>query len=193
MFGWFKSSKAGGRDAAFQASHPMLDLALEQLAVKKDDVVLDVGFGDGEALRRLVPLVKNGRLAGLETNQGALEKAARDFSEEFTHFRVDFKNAVVFKIPFYDGSFTKVLSLDQMHTWINVDKAFDEISRVLAPGGLFVLVWGVPVDPDTNIGRRILLPEEIEKLLKSAGFYHPALRERVEGELRYYQYLSKKL
>jgi ubiquinone/menaquinone biosynthesis C-methylase UbiE len=171
----------------------MHELALEQLQVAEDDVVLDLAFGDGQILRELVPMLKKGRLAGLETKKAAIAQAARDFAEEFTHFRVDFKDGVVSKIPFYDGSFTKVLSLDQMHTWINLDKAFDEISRVLAPSGLFVLVWSQPVDGDTNVGRPIITPSEVERLLKSAGFYHPAFRERVEGHLHYYLVSAKKV
>ena len=142
----------------------------------------------------LAPLLTRGRLAGIESNAAARERAAKVFKEAFSSFKADFRDAVVSKIPFYDGSFTKVLSLDQMHGWINPDKALDEINRVLAPGGIFVLVWGVPVDRDTQIeGRRITLPGDVERLLKGAGFYHPQLRERVEGPLHFYQYTSQKL
>ena len=193
MFDWMKKDKKEAALAPKAEAHPMLDLALDQLEPRDDDVILDLGFGDGEALRRLVPLLTRGRLAGLETNKALIHKAARDFGEEFAHFRVDFKDGVASKLPYSDGFFTKVLSLDQMHTWINLDRAFDEVNRVLAPGGIFVLVWGIPVDRDTNLGRRIIAPEEVEKFLKSAGFYHPALRDRVLGPLHYYQYRSQKL
>jgi ubiquinone/menaquinone biosynthesis C-methylase UbiE len=195
MFNWFKKEKKEDALPAAKAQHPMLELALEQLALKEDDVVLQVGFGmDLGLLIRLVPLLDKGRLAGIEANPAAMERAMRIFDEEFTSFKADFKNATVSKIPFYDGFFTKVASLDQMHTWVNMDKAFDEINRVLAPGGLFVLVWGVPEDLDTQVqGRRIIGSDEVTKLLINAGFYRPEPRERVEGGLRYYQLTSRKL
>lgn len=173
----------------------MLDLALEQLDIKDDDVVLQVGFGtDVDLLVRLVGLLEKGRLAGIESNPANLERAIGIFDGEFKNFKADFRNAVVSKIPFYDGGFTKVVSLDQMHSWVNIDKGFDEINRVLAPGGRFVLVWGVPADHDTQIqGRRVISPEEVQNFLKAAGFYHPELREHSEPPLRYYMLVSQKL
>jgi ubiquinone/menaquinone biosynthesis C-methylase UbiE len=196
VFDWLKKSKKESEGKASQArAHPMLEIAREQLAIREDDVVLHVGFGwDLELLIQLVPQLDKGRLAGIESNQAALDRAIRIFDEEFSTFKADFRNAVVSKMPFYDGSFTKVLSLDQMHTWVNVDKAFDEINRVLAPGGIFVLVWSQPADGDSQVqGRRIFGQEEVSKLLKDAGFYHPILRERVEGPLHYTLFTSRKL
>ena len=120
MFGWFEDKKKKAEIRQLQ-EHPMLDLALEDMKIKSEDVILDIGFGGSgaEALRRMVPLLKGGRLAGIETNKADLRQAVRDFSEDFSHFRVDFRDGVVSRIPFPDGHFTKVLSLDQMHTWIN--------------------------------------------------------------------------
>jgi len=173
----------------------MLELALEQMDIKEDDVALHIGFGwDLELLIRLAVFLDKGRLAGIESDQRALDRAMKIFAEEFSTFKADFRNAVVSKMPFYDGSFTKVVSLDRMHTWVNLDKAFDEIHRVLAHGGVFVLVWGVPLDHDTLVeGRRIISSEEVAKFLKGAGFYHPEPRERTVGDMKYYQLTSRKL
>jgi SAM-dependent methyltransferase len=181
------AKEAPAQEAAKQPSHPMLELVLEQLGVAEDDVVLHLGFGtDLEPMMRMVPLLDRGRLAGVESSPVARERAARVFDEEFSSFKADFRDAVASKLPFYDGSFTKVLSLDQMHSWVNLDKAFDEVHRVLAPGGTFVLVWS------ERPGRPARKPEEVDKLLKSAGFYHPQLRERPEIQGHYYLYSSKK-
>jgi SAM-dependent methyltransferase len=181
-------SPQGGEAAAKQPSHPMLELALEQLEIQDDDVVLHVGFGmDLEPMMRMVPLLDRGRLAGIESSFPARERAVRVFDEEFKNFKADFRDAVVSKIPFYDGSFTKVLSMGQMQDWINPDKAFDEISRVLAPGGVFVLAWNPPSSKPS------LLPEPVGALLKSAGFYHPQLRERGDGDSRHFLFSAKKL
>jgi SAM-dependent methyltransferase len=194
MFGWGKK-KQKEAPAPELREHPMLALAVECLEVRQDDVVLHVGFGwDLELLIRLAVVLDRGRLAGIESNPEALARAIRIFSEEFSTFKADFRNAVVSKIPFYDGSFTKVVSLDQMHTWVNIDKAFDEIHRVLAPGGLFVVVWGVPVDGDSAVeGRRIMASAEVAAVLKAAGFYHPESRERTAGSMHYFQLTSRKL
>jgi SAM-dependent methyltransferase len=194
VFDWLKKKQKPEASPVVK-EHPMLALALDQLSVQDDDVVLHVGFGwDLELLIRLAVFLDRGRLAGIESNPEALARAVRIFSEEFSTFKADFRNAVVSKIPFYDGSFTKVVSLDQMHTWVNLDKAFDEIHRVLAPGGIFVLVWGVPVDQDSALeGRRILGSDDVAGFLKAAGFYHPEPRERVVGPLRYHQLTSRKL
>lgn len=195
MFNWFKKKKPEEEAIPVVASHPMLAEAIEQLDIKEDDVVLQVGFGaDVELLIQVVLHLDKGRLAGIESNPTRLERAIKIFDEEFKNFKADFRNAVVSKIPFYDGSFTKVVSLDQMHSWINIDKGFDEINRVLAPGGLFVLVWGVPADQDTQIeGRRIISSAEVAKYLKAAGFYHPEPRERTVGPMKYYLLTSRKL
>ena len=195
MFDWLKKKKAEEAAAPAKQEHPMLEAALEQLAVKDDDVVLHIGFGwDLELLIRLAIFIDKGRIVGIDNNQKALDRAIKIFAEEFSTFKAEFKNATVSKIPFYDGSFTKVVSLDHMHTWVNIDKGFDEINRVLAPDGIFVLVWGVPLDHDTLVeGRRIISSEEVAKFLKGAGFYQPQPRERIVGNMKYYQLTSRKL
>jgi ubiquinone/menaquinone biosynthesis C-methylase UbiE len=189
MFEWLKKKpeEKSAPSGAARPAHPLLELVLEQLALREDDVVLQVGFGaDLDLLVRLVPELDKGRLVGIEANPAALARAVRVFDEEFSSFKADFKNAVVSKIPFYDGFFTKAASLDQLPSWINPDKAFDEINRVLAPGGIFALAW-------KRAQGDAFGPDEVASLLKAAGFYRPELRERDEGGLRHFLLTSRKL
>jgi ubiquinone/menaquinone biosynthesis C-methylase UbiE len=194
MLSWFKKDETKKAKGALQSRHPMRQTAFEYLDAKEDDVVLQIGFGsDLEILLQLVPLLPKGRIAGVESNPALLEKAMRRFNDEFSHFKVDFQNAVVSKLPFYDGSFTKVLSLEQLHGWVNIDKGLDEIHRVLAPGGLFVLVWSLNLEQDSLPAmKRTPDLEAMSHLLKGAGFYHPVVREHREGSTQYYQVTSRK-
>lgn len=192
MLDWLFKKKSAPSSGSLSQRHLMLELALEDLAIREDDVVIDLGFADFEAAKELLPKLPRGRFLGVSPLAGQLAKAEAEFKDAVQTFRGDFKEGVGARIPYGDGYATAVLCLDQSHTWVNLDKALDEINRVLAPGGRFVLVWAQPLDGDTHIDRRIIDAEHMKQLLHGAGFHRPRFRERVDGKLRYYQYLVEK-
>src|SRR5262245_27971685 len=111
MFSWLFGKKGETKVKSRNGRHPMFDLALEDMAVKDDDVVIDLGFEDAETARRLVPALARGRFLGVPPSSSSASKAEHEFNEAFRNFRADFKEGVATKIPYADGYATCLLSL----------------------------------------------------------------------------------
>jgi ubiquinone/menaquinone biosynthesis C-methylase UbiE len=89
--------------------------------------VLDVGTGTGAGALRIAGRFPNAEVVGVDLADRMLEQARGNTSEELRG-RVSFQRADAAALPFADGSFDLV-------TLANMIPFFDEIARVLKPGG----------------------------------------------------------
>lgn len=95
---------------------------------KKNIKILDVGCGPGAAL---IYLAKFGDVIGVDVSDEALKFAKK---------RGKVKKGDIAKLPFADDTFDVITCFDVLyHKWVNTNRAFSEIKRVLKPGG-FVLM-----------------------------------------------------
>lgn len=92
---------------------------------KKDIKILDAGCGPGAAL---IYLAKYGNVIGVDISDEALQYAKK---------RGKVKKGDLSSLPFADETFDIVTCFDVLyHKWVNRNKAFLEIKRVLKPGGI---------------------------------------------------------
>lgn len=107
----------------------------------KDKVCLDAGCGGG---RFVIAMGKLGaqKVYGIDISERALE-AARERAKERDLTNVEFIPASVLSIPFPDAKFDYVLCSGVILLTPDPRKAFNELVRVLKPGGkLFLSVYG---------------------------------------------------
>ena len=107
--------------------------------------VLEVGCGTGELLRAVSRGATPARLVGLDPDQGMLDQAGAKFRASGVAAELVLGYAEA--LPFPDGSFDVVLSSLMFHHLDAATKrtALREWRRVLAPGGVLVLVdFGAP-------------------------------------------------
>lgn len=111
--------------------------------------------------------------------------------------KVTFRQGDMTDMPFEDGSFDRALT---MHTQMNVEdkvKLFDEVSRVLKPGGLFALYeicagtnsslhYPVPWADDPSISF-LIAPDELRGMLKDTGFGEIEWRDVSAPSLKWFQ------
>jgi arsenite methyltransferase len=147
--------------------------AVERLDVGPTDEVLEVGFGGGGAIARLLTIT-HGRVTGVEISEPMLRKAHRRFRRQLEEGRVELRNGDVMDLPFPDDSFDRVLSVNTIYFWPEAVAGLRETLRVLLPGGRLVLA----TDPAermrqrsyTQHGFRFFDDAELEALLSAAGF-----------------------
>jgi ubiquinone/menaquinone biosynthesis C-methylase UbiE len=103
---------------------------IEQLGPLEGKHVLDVGSGPGDDTREIAELVgPTGRTVGVDISEAMLAEARRRGGD------VEFRHGDIHALPFADGTFDGVrVKLVRMHT-PDLDKADDELVRVLRPGG----------------------------------------------------------
>ncbi|WP_040779102.1 class I SAM-dependent methyltransferase [Nocardia pneumoniae] len=92
--------------------------------------VLDVGTGPGKLLARLHSGRPDLRLHGVDLSPHMIEIAERTLAD-----RAEISVGDVGALPYPDDSFDLVVSSLSLHEWPDVDRAVEELARVLRPGG----------------------------------------------------------
>lgn len=122
---------------------------LDDLALRGDEQVLDVGCGRGAVLLAVAARLPDGRATGVDLwrtrdQSGNDERAARANADAVgVGARVELCTADMTGLPFPDGSFDVVLSSMAVHNLPTADArrgAVAEAVRVLRPGGRVVVV-----------------------------------------------------
>lgn len=135
----------------------MNEFALRLLELAPSDRVLEVGFGGGLVLPRL--LAGTQFAAGVDRSRGVVSRAKTRFADAVKAGRADFREGRVEALPFETASFAKVLTVNTVYFWESLGAGFSEIGRVLAPRGRIV----VGFLPEARM-RRMGMPADIFKL-----------------------------
>ncbi|SEG59470.1 Methyltransferase domain-containing protein [Methylobacterium sp. 190mf] len=109
-----------------------LTLIRESLAPLAGKRVVDIGCGAGTLARRLVDA--GARVTGIDPGAAALARARAAVPE------ARFEAATGEALPFPDASFDGAVMLNSLHHVPDPAAALAEAARVLAPGGLLVVV-----------------------------------------------------
>jgi len=137
---------------------------IKSLKIKKDSVVVDIGCFIGEKLWQINP--KNKYLGiGVDIAIPSL-KAAQDIDiYGHKYIAADLEN-----LPFKDKSVDTVMIFDVIEHLTHADRGFSEVSRVLKPGGQFLL--HIPIKDNTwsFFGwKQRLFPQEAKKEYLDVG------------------------
>jgi ubiquinone/menaquinone biosynthesis C-methylase UbiE len=113
--------------------------ALAELRPGAGDRVLDVACGAGALVADVAPHVD--RAVGVDLSDGMLELARTRLSGDGADppGNVEFLLAPSDALPFGDGSFTAVVCTTALHHFPDPQRSFDEMARVLEPGGRLVI------------------------------------------------------
>jgi len=111
---------------------------------KSGDRILDIGAGKGEKAGRILQAFPGTEVFAIDPNERRISEAKRD------HPGVKSTVAGAERIPFDDASFDKAYSTMALHHFSDLDKALAEVSRVVRPGGSYVIL---EVEPGSLLGR----------------------------------------
>lgn len=146
--------------------------AVQELGVSPTDHVIEIGFGGGVSLPMLI---RNAAfVAGVDRSSDVVASATSRFKDDVASRKAVFIQGSVEHLPFADGLFHKACSVNTVYFWQSLAAGFQEIRRVLAPGGLLALGFlpkehmdkmNMPIDIFTT--RRL---EELVKEAELAGF-----------------------
>lgn len=107
--------------------------ALDQLDLQPTDRVLEIGFGGGVNIRRL--LDRSASVVGVDRSRDAVRAADRRFGEARSAGRASFMLGEVEALPLSDGTFTKAVTVHTVYFWTSLERGFQELHRCLQPGG----------------------------------------------------------
>jgi ubiquinone/menaquinone biosynthesis C-methylase UbiE len=157
--------------------------AIEMLELLPDERILEVGFGGGAALRRLVD--RAAFVAGVDRSAASVEAARSGLSAEIAAGRVRLEQAEVATLPFENRHFDGAMGVHTIYFWPDLEAGLAEILRVLRPGGRLLLVTDSKRHPDAiaRHGLSFYTRDELVAALERAGFRD--VRAEPEGRFLY--------
>ena len=148
-------------------------VAVERLAVRKGEAVLEIGCGHGRTLARIArgPC---GFVAGVDASDVMVRVARRRLRRSLEAGRSEVSLAASSALPYPNARFDAALAVHVLYFWSDALAELREIRRVLRPGGRALLGYR-PRDAETlaALPATVYLlrsVEETEGLLAQAGF-----------------------
>jgi len=143
--------------------------AIDLLAVRPGDSVLEIGFGPGVGIEILAERVETGRVAGVDPSDEMVHQATNRNAQAIRAGRVDLRRAGADQLPFAAAVFDKVLAVNSMQIWPDAAAGMREVRRVLTSGGQAVIAF-TPYAGQSN--------DAVEAAIAAAGFDPPRTVER---------------
>ncbi len=161
------------------------------LSVQPTDTILEIGFGTGTTIQKLVTLTTKGKVTGVDFSRTMVRVAQRRNGEALKARLVELTYGNAANLPFRDSSFDKVCSIHSLYFWPDPMKVVTEVFRVLKPGGMFVLTL-LPKErwPGGGVGTadcRVYTGEDIAAMMTHVGFS----RTRIElGRIEFFREIA---
>lgn len=187
-----KYDKIGTNYNATRKADPILvNKLLEHLSPEKDGTYLDIGCGTGNYTNELQK--KGFQLIGIDPSEKMLEEA------RLKNRNVDWRVGKVEDLDLLDNSVDGIIGSLTIHHWIDLNKGFSELSRVLKPNGRIVIFTSTPAQmkgywlnhyfPKMLADSIIQMPglESVKRAMEKSGlvftgcdkyFIHPDLQDK---------------
>ncbi|MBN1428480.1 MAG: class I SAM-dependent methyltransferase [Anaerolineae bacterium] len=141
--------------------YPTNRLAVDELDLLRDAIIVDIGCGTGSALRHASSRVSDGLIIGIDPVSRMIEIAREQTVDHPGSDRIEYRQGTAEKIPIEDDSSDFVFAFDSLDHWGDKEKGFGEIHRILRPDGKLVIVKDGSV-PGASTACKALV-DEIQK------------------------------
>ena len=139
--------------------------------------ILDAGCGTG-TVGNILAITGYSNIAGLDMSEGMLAKArARD-----VYARLE-QGVLGETLPFETGSFTAIISTGVFTTGHAPASGFDELTRILKPGGYLMFSSGTTVWQEAGFGEKLksLCEAGLLTPVETTKVYHPMPHSKTES------------
>lgn len=141
-----------------------LQWAVDVLADRPDDHILEIGCGQGVAVELIGARLGDGRITGLDRSPAAIAAAESRNRDLVRAGRARLWSAALADAP-PDETFDKVFAVNVNVFWLNPARELVAIRRVLAPGGRLYLFYEPP-----SAAQLTRIEEACSTFLTEAGF-----------------------
>jgi arsenite methyltransferase len=146
--------------------------AVQQLTIAPTDHVLEIGFGGGGNLPRLIHHA--GFVAGVDRSFDVVRRARKRFAAAVAAGRAGFRVGAVEALPFEAGAFQKACTVNTVYFWTSLAAGCAEIHRVLSSGGR-VAIGFLPKERMERMRKApdiftLRTPDEVVGALQATGF-----------------------
>jgi ubiquinone/menaquinone biosynthesis C-methylase UbiE len=171
----------------------LTDWGLSHVAIKKTDMVLDVGCGGGRTINKLAELASNGKVHGIDYSEESVTAAHRNNVRWIDIGLVSIREGMVSQLTFENNTFDLVTAIETHLFWPDLPHDFREIFRVLRLGGALLIVAEIYkggkhiegvrrkiLDKHLAANMNLLTPDEHRDLFSNAGFTEVQIFEELD-------------
>ena len=119
------------RDRGWMETKAMIDSGINQ------GHALEIGHGPGYLGLEWLKLTHDTQLTGLDISPDMTTMAGQNALSYGLHQRVKYDTGMGDQLPYEDNTFNAVFTNGSLHEWVNPVGTFNEIYRVLKPGGRY--------------------------------------------------------
>ncbi len=157
-----------------KANVGMNALTLDELALVEKDRLLELGFGSGYLLERVLANRLCAYVAGADISHEMVKHVSGRLRRYIKAGKADIRYGDIESIPYAAAEFTKLCSVNTLYFWRDPMIALAECRRVLKVGGRLALCFNSRSDlaqwPGHVHGFTLYGLPEVEGLLAAAGF-----------------------
>ena len=157
-----------------KANAGMNSLTLDALALGPADRLLELGFGSGYLLEKVLKNRLCGFTAGADISTEMVKHVGARLRAYIEAGDAQIRQGDIEAIPFADGEFSKLCTVNTLYFWRDPPRALAECRRVLAPGGRLALCFNAKSEllkwPGHVHGFTLYELAEVEAMLAAAGF-----------------------
>ncbi len=113
---------------------------IKKVCNTKPNTVLDIATGTGDLAIQFAKQLPNASVTGLDLSEGMLSVARKKIAGTDLEKNLKFVKGDSEKLPFEDNSFQAITVSFGIRNFEDLEKGLSEIYRVLAPGGIFMIL-----------------------------------------------------
>lgn len=154
---------------------------IDLLDLSINEVLLEVGIGNGSTLNRIVSNKKIRKIYGLDLSDDMIKEAEKLNKEFIEAGMIELQKGDIISLPYRESTFDKVFSVHTIYFWTDINQGLSEIHRVLRSGGkLFLSITDKSrmEQMKRTENFHLIHIEEIEKLLSTHMFQTIKLHQK---------------
>ena len=152
---------------------------LSHIKIGADFVVLDIGVGGGKTVGKLANYASQGKVFGIDYSKDMVEYSKKENRQLVAEGKISLLQGAVQNLSFPNDFFDLVTAIETYYFWPNLPKAFQEINRVLKPGGRLLIISEMVKDGKYEVENAEMIAkvhvklfsiQELQGMLEDAGF-----------------------
>ena len=111
---------------------------LDNINLEQNDIILDIGFGNGYFINKLFKKNIPINIYGIEISNDMVNNVSKKYKKSIENGLLKLSLENIVNTSFENGTFNKMYTINTIYFWNDLEKCFFEIKRILKPNGIFL-------------------------------------------------------
>jgi len=111
---------------------------LDNINLEHNDILLDIGFGNGYLINKLFKKNIPIKIYGIEISNDMINNVSKKYKKVIENGYLKLYSENIVNTSFENEQFNKLYTVNTIYFWNDLEKCFSEIKRILKPNGIFL-------------------------------------------------------